>query len=332
MSRISVIIPACNVRDTVLACIRSIEAQTYREIEIIAVDDGSDDGTGALLDDYAAGHTGIKIIHKPNGGVSSARNAGLQVATGEYIGFVDSDDWVEPDMFELLVKAMKDYNAQLASCDLFCEYHDTVPYTNYSGNCNVVPEIAEVKNPYRDIIAVPQISGYLWNKLFEKEFVTQLSMNEQIAQNEDLLFVTQYLGRVNKMVHVNKKLYHYRMGNVEPQTAITKRVLTLADAYEQILRCYCEKAPDWAWLPEKNLLKIFLNFKGRMKLQAYKDETFRQQTESGIKKHLKPILSSRDVSLAEKINIILTLFFPGVILRIKNKVLDGRHKKGQWEE
>ena len=119
---ISVIVPVYKVERYLCRCVDSIIAQTYTNLQIILVDDGSPDGSGAICDDYAAKDSRITVIHKKNGGLSDARNAGLVAACGSYIGFVDSDDYIEPEMFEeLLLKAM-DTGADLTLCDFNIYY------------------------------------------------------------------------------------------------------------------------------------------------------------------------------------------------------------------
>ena len=102
--KISVIVPVYKVEPYLRKCLDSIVGQTYQNLEIILVDDGSPDGCGAICDEYAAQDKRVRVIHKANGGVSSARNAGLTAATGEWIGWVDSDDWIEPDMYERMLE------------------------------------------------------------------------------------------------------------------------------------------------------------------------------------------------------------------------------------
>ena len=117
--KVSIIVPVYKVEKYLRKCIDSIINQTLKDIEIILVDDGSPDNCGKICDEYAAKDTRIKVIHKENGGLSSARNAGMEVAEGEYIGFVDSDDWIESDMYMTLWQKAKDINADLVNSDYF---------------------------------------------------------------------------------------------------------------------------------------------------------------------------------------------------------------------
>lgn len=113
---ISIIIPVYNVKEYLEKCIQSVVLQTYKNLEIILVDDGSADGSGAVCDEFAQRDSRIKVIHKENGGLSDARNAGLDIASGDYIGFVDSDDYIHPDMYRLLYETISEHNADVAEC------------------------------------------------------------------------------------------------------------------------------------------------------------------------------------------------------------------------
>lgn len=122
--KISIIVPIYNVEPYLCRCLDSIIGQTYRNLEIILVDDGSPDNCGTICDEYAAKDERVKVIHKANGGVSSARNAGLAVAAGDWLGWVDPDDWVETDMFEYLLNGAREYAADIAVCGRVEVYPD----------------------------------------------------------------------------------------------------------------------------------------------------------------------------------------------------------------
>ncbi len=122
MDLISVIVPVYNVEKYLRRCVDSILAQTYTNLEIILVDDGSPDNCGKICDEYAKKDSRIKVIHQKNGGLSAARNAGLDIATGDYIGFVDSDDYISPEMYEKLLNILKESNSDLSVCGM--DYYD----------------------------------------------------------------------------------------------------------------------------------------------------------------------------------------------------------------
>ena len=117
IDKVSIIVPVYNIENYIRVCVESILAQTYESFELILVDDGSKDNSGILCDEYAAIDSRVKVIHKENGGVSSARNTGLQQAKGKWIMYVDGDDWIEPDMIESLIEAAKATEADLVFGD-----------------------------------------------------------------------------------------------------------------------------------------------------------------------------------------------------------------------
>ena len=148
---ISIIVPVYNIKEYLPRCVDSLREQTYPNIEILLVDDGSTDGTGALCDELAAKDERIRVFHKENGGSSSARNIGLSKAQGEYIGFVDSDDYVEPDMYECLYRALQEQDAQIAQVGR--------------------NEIDEQGNLLPDICIPPEETEFLQSRDFLKELL-----------------------------------------------------------------------------------------------------------------------------------------------------------------
>ena len=133
MCKVSVIVPVYKVEKYLNKCVDSIINQTLEDIEIILVDDGSPDNCGKICDDYAQKDNRIVVIHKTNGGLSDARNAGLEVARGEYIGFVDSDDYIAPEMISLLYGVCKKNSTDIAGCDLAYVY-ETTDRVDYNSN------------------------------------------------------------------------------------------------------------------------------------------------------------------------------------------------------
>ena len=135
MVDISVIVPVYNVEDLLPRCIESIMAQTKKSLEIILVDDGATDNSGEICDKYAKKDERIRVIHKPNGGLTSAWKAGAEIATGRYLGFVDSDDWIDEDMYKRMWESACEYNSDMVVCGLVFDYEDTsIPKRNEISN------------------------------------------------------------------------------------------------------------------------------------------------------------------------------------------------------
>lgn len=189
--KVSVIIPAYNTEEYLEECLESVLNQTLQDMEIIAVDDGSTDSTLEILRRYEEQYPEkLRVLHKENGGLSSARNHGLQYATGEYWGFVDSDDWIDPEMYEEMYQKAKDEDADIVICDLVDHYPSHVVYHHSS----------KFDNKFG-------VTASACNKMFRAEFVgdTRFPMG---LWYEDLDFTTRQLMKTENISVVHKGFYH----------------------------------------------------------------------------------------------------------------------------
>ena len=209
---VSIIIPVYNVQAFFDKCICSVLEQTLQSIEIILVDDGSTDQSGILCDAYAARDERIKVIHIQNGGPARARNQGIQLARGKYIGFVDADDYVAPQMFECLYKLVEQTDSDIAICgysieiagDVYPVKMDFVPL--YSGK-------EEIKEQLIQRYYTGNNSGLysMWNKLFRRSFLVSnnLKIDEALRRGEDAWFVFDCLKTADIVCYLPKELYFY---------------------------------------------------------------------------------------------------------------------------
>ena len=207
---ISVIVPVYKVKKYLRKCVDSILAQTYTNLEIILVDDGSPDNCGIICDEYAAKDSRIKVIHQPNGGLSAARNAGLDIATGDYIGFVDSDDYIDPDMYEKLYNALIENDADVSICNY--EYVDDMYQTMnvYSPMENKIYGYIEAINN----LFVEYYCYYVtvWNRLYKSELLLTLRF-EVNKKFEDAFIAHHIFLKCQKIVTIKDKLYYYLQRN-----------------------------------------------------------------------------------------------------------------------
>lgn len=213
---ISVIVPIYMIDRYVGICIESLLNQTYRNLEIILVDDGSKDRCSEICDLYASKDKRIVVIHKENGGLVSARKAGVLAATGKYIGFVDGDDWVGPGFYQSLYNAISQNDCDVAiagfSRDLFSQtksIYNTIPSGYYEGN--------ELKNVFGEMISYGDfyrhgISTYHWNKLFKREVILkhQLEISDDVSIGEDAVVVYATLLDCKRICITDNCAYHYR--------------------------------------------------------------------------------------------------------------------------
>ena len=208
--KISVVIPVYNVAADLSRCLDSVLAQTYQNLEIIAVDDGSTDNSGEILERYAAEYSQIKVIHQANGGVTSARLRGVEMASGEWIGFVDGDDEIEPDMYERLLENAVKYDADISHCGYQMVFSDgRVNYFHNTGRTVQQDKPTGLKN----LLAGSMVEPGLWNKLFHKSLFHSLLHNDlmdlSIKINEDLLMNFYLFCQAEKSVFEDFCPYHY---------------------------------------------------------------------------------------------------------------------------
>lgn len=219
---VSVIIPAYNIGDYIGRCLDSIISQTYKNLEIIVVDDGSRDHTGEILYNYAKKDRRIKVIHKENGGVSSARNKGIEVAEGDYIGFIDGDDLIEPEMYKILVDLLEEENADIAHCGYQMVFPDRVDYYHNTGK----KKIQTTEEGLKDLLSGEIIEPGLVNKLYKKELIKNCRLDETVKINEDLLMNYQLFKLSQKSVYYDITPYSYMIRSSSAtgvNSLITKR-------------------------------------------------------------------------------------------------------------
>ena len=222
---ISVVIAAYNIADYIERGVNSVRSQTYQNLEIIVVDDGSTDGTGELCDNLARKDARVHVIHKENGGPAQARNAGIARAKGSYIGFVDGDDWIDPDMYENMLGAMREQEADIAVCR-YRQVHKTHT-EDESVDRAVVFEGQEALQYYVQETKEYAIQNAAWNKLYRRQLLTGITFPEG-KWYEDIMFATLALAHVRRCVYLDKEYYNYiidREGSIM-NTQINPRTFT----------------------------------------------------------------------------------------------------------
>lgn len=214
--KLSIIVPVYKVEQYLRKCIDSILAQTFTDFELILVDDGSPDNCGTICDEYAKEDRRIKVIHQENAGVSAARNSGLDNACGEYIGFVDSDDWIELDMYEILMQDIAEYHSDIAICGLikaFCN-GERIRFSNENQFLMMNNQEA-IKNILENKI----FSGYLVNRIYGKYLFDGLRLEQDIEMCEDLLLSYYLFKKAKKITYNPANGYYY----FQREDSVTKR-------------------------------------------------------------------------------------------------------------
>ena len=237
---VSIIVPVYNVEKYLPECLESLLAQTYPNFELLFVDDGSPDGSWKLLQEYSAQDSRVRVFQKENGGVSSARNFGLEQAKGEYIGFVDPDDRVAPQYLEWLLQAVEHQQEKLVICGYrkfwdADELQQTEPQTEQPES--TVTRLEESRYDSAD----KNVSSQCWRALYKRELVEAARFREDISIGEDTLFFLDAFLQAERYVFVDAKLYFYRLrdDSAYRQTFHAKKYTEL-QAWEMI----CEKTKD----------------------------------------------------------------------------------------
>ena len=253
MPLVSVIVPIYRTEPYLRKCLDSVLAQTERDLEVVLVDDGSPDRCPALCDEYAAKDGRIKVIHQPNGGRSAARNAGLAAAMGRWIGFVDSDDWVEPDMYERLLAAVEAREAQIAVCGRVEEHDGTAETIAYDAHDVLTTEQA-IGEMLRDV----EVRSYLCDKLFQRELFEGIVFPEG-RNYEDVAVVYRLFLRAERIAFVPDALYHYTFhgSNLVTDESLANRIDYWLAAKERF-DVLAERYPQYLRLLELDVMRVNL--------------------------------------------------------------------------
>ena len=243
---ISIIIPVYNVSQYLNECIRSVVNQSYKEFECILIDDGSSDGSEIICDQWKQKDSRIKVIHQPNQGVSKARNKGITEAQGEYITFIDSDDWINSNYLNELFQPIKKYNVDLVVCGLQQHYSDETS-KNYSYKTGIIKIEQQFTNEFTDINKKFLLFGPVI-KLYKKSIIQEHKIHFPPAYTygEDLLFNYNYLEYVKAIYIVDQCLYHYRIIGSGTLSSI-KRINQFEVDYAQwnILKDFFQRKNLW---------------------------------------------------------------------------------------
>ena len=260
---ISVIVPVYNLEKYLVRCIESIIGQTYKNLEIILIDDGSTDTSVQIIDEFKKKYNRIKVIHKENGGESSARNTGLRMATGEYIAFCDCDDWMDPDMYETLAWELNQENIDMVASGWYKEtdsssqeIRNALPVNSQVFGRDELLKYLYMRDSYRGF-------AYMWDKLYKREILKDKDGNwilfrEDLRLGGDVLYLAEVALNVKRAKYVDRAFYHYYQR--DKSGCHTKDVTKLREwlkAYELILQRFEEEQIDYK---TKDYVKRFLAY------------------------------------------------------------------------
>lgn len=316
---VSVIVAVYNIEEYLPRCVDSILAQTYRNLEIILVDDGSKDQSGSICDSYAEKDRRIKVIHKKNGGLSDARNAGMDAASGEYIGFVDGDDWIEPDMYRAMYFACEKEKAQAA----VCRYKQITKSGIIDGSAG--NSVSLSRDEALEIYVCGDerylIYNSVWSKLFARDLVE--GMRFPVGKNsEDIMFTTRAFCRMERLVYLDEAYYNYvldREGSIMNEKAGERRLKDEIPFWQEQIAYFRE-----AGMPElsdkaayhfyRRLLFYYIDFMENKKTRIFADQIVGLLRADREK--IRGIYRKDYVAMGDRARMKLALLLPGAYYRV----------------
>lgn len=297
---ISVIIPVYNVEKYLTKCIESIIKQTYTNLEIILVDDGSPDNCGKICDEYAQKDDRIKVIHKKNGGQSEARNYGIEIATGKYITFLDSDDYISEDYIEYMYKLLKDNNANLSICGVQIVNNENKKYNTEETEV----KIYKTNEAFENLLYAEGIEGAVYAKLYPKDYFDNIKFPVG-EKYEDIAIIALLMNKAEKIVYGNKKCYFYytRPGSTS-KSGFNKNELDYIKNVKLMLNYIKQNYPElenavlrYQVYSQFRILRIILFSKN-------KNDEIQQEMIKNIKKFDKVVYKNSRTPRRDKIAII----------------------------
>lgn len=317
--KISVIIPIYNTEKYLTRCIESVLSQAYSDLEIILVDDGSTDSSAQMCDEYALRDSRIRVVHKENGGLSSARNAGLEVATGKYIGFVDSDDYISPDFYESLVLNIGDKTTEIANAR----------YVRVDENGNLRPscvpherceDITPVCFAKELMLHVGDVS--VCTKLFPSELLSDLRFNED-KLNEDLMFILDILSKI-EIVHFTDVVgyfYYVRIDSISSRYG--KAIIDMVENSLIAKNFIDPKFPELAKVTMRFVLYQHMAYLLAIpKLEATRTNTVFRNAVRYIRRHKCQTVTNPHLKLQNKVLLIALCAFPRFVASMYRKWKD----------
>lgn len=310
---ISVIVPVYKVEKYLEKCVNSICSQSYSDLEIILVDDGSPDNCGKICDEMALNDQRIRVIHQKNQGLAAARNAGLAIAQGKYVAFVDSDDTIENGTYLMLHNMIENYDTDIAICE--CrkvkenELLKQIEYSNYNDKLLDNNKLWE--------LVFGQLNNSSWNKLYKRSLIGELQFPPKMVHGEDLLFNIEYLAKCNTGVYNEAPVYNYLSRNDSiTRSSFNENVFweiiakdKAKDLVKQYMPIQLKNAELFCFRARMNVLRSVYAADNELKYQDKIDE---------IKRYIKQQYRNIKKSLKKKEKIEYKLFFslPSLYRRI----------------
>lgn len=318
---ISIIVPVYNVEQYLEKCVDSIINQTYKNLEIILVDDGATDSSSKLCDKLAKIDNRIKVYHKENGGLSDARNYGVERATGDYIGFVDSDDYIDAEMYEKLYEAIKKENVDVAECNLKIIYPNRVELFTEQNYYNVC-----TKQEYlEEYLKIEKIFGSACVRLIKSNIAKKLKFPVGKLY-EDTYYAYDLIDMVDKYVIMDTSYYNYLMReNSITNTKFNPRILDLIEIVEEFHKMTYKSYPSLKEAADCRRMYAYFSVLNSILLEdEFKNNSYYPKIINYFKENYRTILKNKYINRNRKLSVILIKLnidlYRKVLIKYKNKI------------
>lgn len=326
--KISIIVPVYNVEKYIKRCIESILNQTYSNLEIILIDDGSIDKSGIICDELKKTDNRILVFHKKNEGVSSARNIGIKNASGEYLLFIDSDDHLEKNMIEVLYNNLKSNNADISICEYYIEHENGEIKRRHNQEEKF---ILGKEDFYNYILKDKYFGGYLFNKLIKRNLIYNkndtILFNENIHICEDLFFLCRVAHNISKAYYTTTPYYYYMQREDGALRSIySNKQLSNFYAYSKIIEIYNKNSMPIDIKFEMKFLKFCIDAQFLLKLLKIKDKNLEVEILKTKKQYYKKLKKVKGIRKQDKFKMKLSYYFPylmGLLKYMKRKTRNG---------
>lgn len=299
---VSIIIPIYNVESYLKRCIESVINQTYKNLEIILVNDGSTDNCGTICDKYKNKDNRIKVIHKKNGGLSDARNAGIEIATGKYLTFIDSDDYVSIDYIEYMINMLEEKKAQLA----ICKVKEVWPNSKLKDEAYTKIQVLNSKQTFENLLLDKGIEVSSYAKLYSIDLFKKLRFPKGKVY-EDTAIIYKIIANANRIVYGDKYCYYYisREGSISKHKEFNSSEIDYIEHTEQMLN-FIRKRYKNLKIP---VYRYYVYYKFRiLKMLVFtkpRNKKMEKQIIEDIKKYQKIVFKYKETPKKDKIAIIL---------------------------
>lgn len=314
---VSLVVPVFNMKQFLPRCMDSVLRQKG-EYEIILVNDGSTDGSKELCDRYYSEYSDmVRVVHKENGGLSSARNAGIDAAQGEYIIFPDPDDWVELNFVERLMELQKHF-----SPDLLCIGH-FIDFDNYSVPANESQPLKQMgkEQAEKALLIPPSMNGFAWNKLYHMDIIRshELRFLDDVGTTEDLDFAYRYLQYCKKIVFSpGDRLYHYyQRSGAATHSRFSRKKMESIRAYEKIIATTRNK--EMVRAAKEEICNTVVNLIWSYRESRAENEESWEQLRQYLKRYLKYYCASHRYGTGRKVQAIMAYFMPKLYVYLKRR-------------